>query len=48
MNTILALDLGKFKSVCCFFNADAGEIRYVTAESTPATIGLLLSQASAV
>jgi hypothetical protein len=47
MNTILALDLGKFKSVCCFFNTDDGEVRYVTVESTPATIGLRLSQAKA-
>jgi transposase len=47
MNTILALDLGKFKSVCCFFNPDDGEVRYVTVESTPALIGLLLDKAKA-
>ncbi len=47
MNTILALDLGKFKSVCCFFNTDDGEVRYVSVESTPAPIGLLLDKAKA-
>ena len=47
MNTILAVDLGKFKSVCCFFNPDDGEVRYVTVESTPALIGLLLEKAKA-
>jgi hypothetical protein len=47
MSTILALDLGKFKGVCCFFIADDGELRYVTVESTPATIGLLLDKAKA-
>jgi len=47
MTTILALDLGKFKSVCCFFNLADGEVRYVTVESTPASIGLLLDKAKA-
>jgi hypothetical protein len=47
MATILALDLGKFKSVCCFFHADDGEVRYVTVDSTPASIGLLLEKAKA-
>ena len=47
MNTILAVDLGKFKSVCCFFNPDDGEVRYVTVESTPALIGLLLEKSKA-
>jgi hypothetical protein len=47
MTTILALELGKFKSVCCFFHPDNGELRYVTVESTPATIGLLLDKAKA-
>ena len=27
MTMILALDLGKFKTVCCFFNSDDGEVR---------------------
>ena len=35
MSTILALDLGKFKSVCCFFHLDDDELRNVTVESTP-------------
>jgi len=39
MTTILALDLGKLKSVCCFFNSADGEVRYLTVESTPASIG---------
>jgi hypothetical protein len=47
MFTILALHLGKFKSVCCFFNTDSQELRYLTVESTPATIGLLLDKAKA-
>ena len=47
MSTILALDLGKFKSVCCFFDTDTQELRYVTIESTPASIGLLLDKAKA-
>ena len=47
MSTILALDLGKFKSVSCFFDTDTQELRYVTVESTPATIGLLLDKAKA-
>jgi len=29
MTTILALDLGKFKSGCCFFNIEDGEVRYL-------------------
>jgi hypothetical protein len=33
MKAILALDLGKFKSVCCFFNSADCEVRYVTVES---------------
>jgi hypothetical protein len=37
MSTILALDLGKFKSVCCFFDTDTQELRYVTVESTAAS-----------
>jgi len=47
MTTILALDLGKFKNVCCFFDPADGEVRYVTVESTPASIGLLLDRAKA-
>jgi transposase len=47
MNTILALDLGKFKSVACFFDTETQELRYVTVESTPAVIGLLLDKAKA-
>jgi len=47
MATILALDLGKFKSVSCFYDTDTQELRFVTVESTPATIGLLLDKAKA-
>ena len=47
MNTILALDLGKFKSVACFFDTQTQEPRHVTVESTPATIGLLLDKTKA-
>jgi len=39
MTTILALDLGKLKSVCCFFNLADGEVRFLTVDSTPASIG---------
>jgi len=39
MTTILALDLGKLKSVCCFFNIEDGDVRDLTLDSTPASIG---------
>ncbi len=45
MTTILAFDQGKFKSVCCFFHLDDGELRYVSVESTAATIGLFIDTA---
>src|SRR5690349_23795006 len=34
--TILGLDLGKFKSVCCVMNAASGEHRFETIDTTPA------------
>jgi transposase len=45
--TILGLDLGKFKSVCCVMNAASGEHGFETLASTPATIKELLMRHSA-
>jgi len=38
MTAIFALDLGKFKSVCCFFDIEDGDFRDLTVESTLASI----------
>ena len=42
--TILGLDLGKFKSVCCTMDADTGRHAFETLASTPATIHDLLTR----
>ena len=42
--TILGLDLGKFKSVCCVMDADTGRHAFETLASTPATIHDLLTR----
>ncbi len=34
MTTILAIDLGKFKSVACMYDADTGHTVYQTLPST--------------
>jgi hypothetical protein len=36
--TILGLDLGKFKSVCCAMDAATGRHAFETLATTPATI----------
>ena len=45
--TILGLDLGKFKSVCCAMDADTGRHAFETLASTPATIHDLLTRHAA-
>jgi transposase len=42
--TILGLDLGKFKSVCCVMDAGTGRHAFETLASTPATIHDLLTR----
>ena len=42
--TILGLDLGKFKSVCCVMDASTGSHAFETLASTPATIADLLTR----
>lgn len=36
--TILGLDLGKFKSVCCAMEAESGRHAFETLATTPATV----------
>jgi len=45
--TILGLDLGKFKSVCCVMDAATGEQRFETLQTTPATVTELLTRHAA-
>jgi len=45
--TILGLDLGKFKSVCCVMDAATGEQRFETLQTTPATVTELLTSHAA-
>src|SRR3954465_11479093 len=45
--TILGLDLGKFKSVCCVMDAASGEHRFETLATTPATIKGLVTRHAA-
>jgi transposase len=45
--TILGLDLGKFKSVCCVMDAASGEHRFETLATTPAAIKELLTRHAA-
>jgi transposase len=40
--TILAIDLGKFRSVACVFDAGSGEHRFTTIPTTPAAVHDLL------
>lgn len=42
--TILGLDLGKFKSVCCAMNAATGAHAFATVQTTPAALHELLAQ----
>ncbi len=35
MSTILAVDLGKYNSVFCWFTHDSGEVRFRSAEDDP-------------
>jgi len=45
--TILGLDLGKFKSVCCVMDAGSGRHAFETLASLPATIADLLTRHAA-
>jgi transposase len=45
MTTILGLDLGKFKSVACFYNPDTQEARYSTIPTDPDTLSGFLAAA---
>jgi transposase len=45
--TILGMDLGKFKSVCCAMDAATGEHGFETVATTPATIKALLMRHAA-
>src|SRR5687768_8313960 len=42
--TILGLDLGKFKSVCCAMDADSGRHAFEALATTPATVRDLLTR----
>lgn len=39
MSVILAVDLGKYKSVFCWYDTGSGEARFRTASTTPASVG---------
>jgi transposase len=43
-NTILAIDLGKYKSVACVHVQDTGEIRFTTLETTRAELHKLIGK----
>lgn len=43
-NTILAIDLGKYKSVACILDPDDGEFRFTSFETTRAELRKLLGQ----
>src|SRR3954468_21109024 len=46
--TILGMDLGKFKSVCCVMDAASGEHGFETLDTNPAAVkALLVKHASA-
>jgi hypothetical protein len=45
--TILGLDLGKFKSVCCAMEAATGRHAFETIPTTPATVRELLARHAA-
>ncbi len=45
-NTILAIDLGKFRSVACLFDAASGEHRFQTIATTPPAVHDLLIESS--
>ena len=45
--TILGLDLGKFKSVCCAMDAASGEHRFETVDTTPAAVKELVTRHAA-
>ena len=38
MSRILAVDLGKFNSVLCWYDATSGEVVFRTAKTTPAVL----------
>src|SRR4051812_45392545 len=46
--TILGLDLGKFKSVCCVMDAGTGSHTFQTLSSTPAMIHDLLTRYASI
>jgi len=43
-NTILAIDLGKYKSVVCILQQDTGEFRFMSFETTRAELRKLIAQ----
>jgi hypothetical protein len=44
MGTILALDLGKFKSVACWYQCGSGEVTFETAPSARTELKELLTR----
>jgi hypothetical protein len=45
MSTILAIDLGKFKSVCCALDTQSGEATFRTVTTTPDVTWMMVTQA---
>jgi len=43
-STILAIDLGKYKSVACIHEEDGGEIRFTTFDTTSSELRRLIDQ----
>jgi hypothetical protein len=43
-NTILAIDLGKYKSVACVYDQAMGEMSFTTCETTQSELGKLLDK----
>jgi hypothetical protein len=43
-STILAIDLGKYKSVACLHDRDSGEFRFTTFDTSRAELGELLAK----
>jgi transposase len=44
--SILAIDLGKYKSVSCVYDQATGEVRFTTFDTSRAELGRLLKSAS--
>jgi hypothetical protein len=43
-NTILAIDLGKYKSVACLLDPNSGEFRFNTIDTSKEELRVLLGQ----